>query len=57
MDLASSQSHDITFPEAAYGVFPGGNPEFKTDMFRFTYSSLITPSSTFDYNLARGRAR
>jgi oligopeptidase B len=52
VDLASSQSHDITFPETAYGVFPGGNRDFKTDTFRFSYSSLVTPSSTFDYNTA-----
>ncbi len=56
VDLATSQSHDITFPETAYGVFPGGNRSFSTDTFRFSYSSLVTPSSTFDYNPAT-RAR
>ncbi len=50
VDLASKQSHDIAFPEAAYGVFPGGNRDFKTTTFRFSYSSLVTPSSTFEYN-------
>ena len=28
-----TQSHDITFPEEAYGVLPTGNPEFKTDIY------------------------
>jgi oligopeptidase B len=52
VDLASSQSHDVTFPEDAYGVFPTGNQEFRTDLFRFSYSSFITPSSVYDYNVA-----
>jgi oligopeptidase B len=54
VDLASDQSSDITFPEEAYGVYPTGNPEFKTDTYRFSYSSFITPSSTYDYNVATG---
>lgn len=48
-DLATGTSHDIKFPEAAYGVFPGGNAEFDTRTLRFTYSSLITPNSVYDY--------
>ncbi len=48
-ELAGGESHDVTFPEAAYGVFLGGNPEFDTRTLRFTYSSLITPNSVFDY--------
>jgi oligopeptidase B len=54
VDLASNQSRDISFPEESYGVRPTGNPEFKTDIYRFTYSSFITPSSTFDFNVATG---
>jgi oligopeptidase B len=51
MDLQNNEAHDITFPETAYGVFPTGNPEFDTDLFRFNYSSLVTPSSVYDYNV------
>jgi oligopeptidase B len=54
VDLASERSSDITFPEEAYGVYPTGNPEFKTDSYRFSYSSFITPSSTYDYNVETG---
>ena len=50
-DLGSGASHFITFPEAAYGVFGSGNEEFDTPTFRFQYSSLVTPSSVFDYDL------
>ncbi len=52
VELASGASHDITFPEDAYGVFPAGNRDFGTDMYRFSYSSPVTPSSIFDYNPA-----
>ena len=51
-----TQSKDIGFPEESYGVRPSGNPEFKTDIYRFTYSSFITPSATFDYNVHDRRA-
>src|SRR3989440_386380 len=55
-DLRTNRSHYVTFPEVAYGVFPAGNPEFDTGTFRFSYSSLVTPSSVYDYDL-RSRAR
>ena len=51
-ELANGTSHDVEFPEAAYGVFVGGNREFDTRTLRFTYSSLITPNSVYDYSLA-----
>jgi oligopeptidase B len=54
VDLATNQSRDIAFPEESYGVRPAGNPEFKTDVYRFVYSSFITPSSTFDFNVTTG---
>ena len=50
-DLRNSQSHRIEFPEPAYAAFLAQNPEFDTATFRFTYQSLITPSSVFDYDM------
>ena len=44
--------HYITFPEPAYAVSPTQNVEFNSPTLRFTYSSMITPPSTFDYNMA-----
>ena len=52
MELPGNRAHYVTFPEQAYAVFPGLNPDFETDVFRFTYSSLLTPNSVFDYNVA-----
>ena len=55
-DLASGVPHDVSFPESAYGVFPGANPDYATKYLRFTYSSLVTPNSVFDYDMeTKGR--
>jgi oligopeptidase B len=53
MDLKTRRAdHYITFPEAAYAVNPTQNAEFDTPVLRFSYSSMTTPPSTFDYNMA-----
>ncbi len=51
IDLKSNAVHYITFPEPAYGVNPTQNAEFDTRNLRFVYSSLLTPSSTYDYDM------
>jgi len=43
--------HQVSFPDAAYAVWPGENPEFDSDLLRFTYMSLTTPRSVYDYRL------
>ncbi len=54
--LATGEEHGITFADAAYGVDLDANPEFESGVLRFTYSSLITPPSVYDYDMAtRGR--
>jgi oligopeptidase B len=50
--LATAATHDVGFPEAAYGVSLAGNPMFETKALRFTYSSLVTPSTVIDYDMA-----
>ena len=52
IDLKTNAVHYITFPEPAYAVSPTQNAEFDTHNLRFVYSSLVTPSSTFDYDMA-----
>jgi oligopeptidase B len=50
--LKTNAVHYITFPEPAYAVTPRQNAEFDTRNLRFVYSSLLTPASTFDYDMA-----
>lgn len=47
----SGQSHYIEFTEKAYSAGTSVNPEYDTEILRFGYTSLTTPSSTFDYNM------
>lgn len=50
-DLVAGSEHAIEFPEPVYTYFPGRNPEFDTSTLRFTYTSLVTPLSVYDYDL------
>jgi oligopeptidase B len=43
--------HYIAFEEDAYVVFPAQNPEPDTRTLRFTYQSMTTPSSVYDYDM------
>jgi oligopeptidase B len=52
IDLKTNAVHYITFPESAYAVNPTQNAEFDTDNLRFVYNSMVTPASTYDYNMA-----
>jgi len=42
---------NISFDEPTYYASIGYNPEYNSDMIRYAYSSLITPYSTYDYNV------
>ncbi|MCS7005183.1 MAG: S9 family peptidase [Cytophagales bacterium] len=46
-----SSEYYIPFNEQVYSISMGNNPEFQTDLFRFTYNSLTTPPSVYDYNM------
>ncbi|QIA08426.1 S9 family peptidase [Draconibacterium halophilum] len=41
----------IDFDEEVYTVSPNVNLDFDTDVFRFSYTSMTTPNSIYDYNL------
>jgi oligopeptidase B len=43
----------IPTPESVYTMGLGGNPEYVTDTVRYNYSSMITPNSTYEFNLAK----
>ena len=45
----------IKFDEETYTSWVSVNEEFDTDILRFSYSSLVTPTSTFDYNMNSGQ--
>lgn len=45
---------EIDFPEQSYTVYSGSNPEFESDLLRFSYMSLTTPESVYDYHVKTG---
>ncbi|SYZ72339.1 Protease 2 [Candidatus Zixiibacteriota bacterium] len=47
----TGESHFIEFPEPTYAIYAAANREFNTDIYRFTYTSLVTPASIYDYNM------
>ena len=44
----------IASGEAAYAMSLSENPELDTELLRYTYSSLTTPTTVFDYNVLTG---
>jgi oligopeptidase B len=49
--LKDNSEHYIDFGEAAYAANFGGNPEYNTTTLRYSYTSLTTPASVYDYNM------
>jgi oligopeptidase B len=49
-------SHRIATPEEVYTMGMGTNAEFDTPSVRYTYASMITPGSTFDYDLVKRKS-
>ncbi len=45
------KGYAIDFDEPVYTVSFTGNREYATDVLRFTYQSLITPPSVYDFNM------
>ncbi|WP_306118158.1 MULTISPECIES: S9 family peptidase [unclassified Roseitalea] len=52
MERATGAVHHIAFDEEAYALGLQGSLEYDTDVIRFTYSSMTTPSQVFDYDMA-----
>lgn len=51
MPWQGAGEHYISFEEEVYTVGMNMNRVFDADLFRFSYASLTTPTSTFDYNM------
>jgi len=45
----------IPFEEASYSAFFMGNPEFAPDAYRVGYTSMVTPTTVYDYHPRSGR--
>jgi oligopeptidase B len=50
-DLRTNKSHEVAFPEPVYTYSSSENPTFEGSIIRFTYSSMITPRTVYDYDM------
>ncbi len=48
---------EISFPEPAYSAYPHVNRLFDTKSFRYSYQSLVSPSSVYEYDVASGSSK
>ena len=54
LDPATGERRQFKTDEPVGTIGPGANPTFDTDTYRFSYSSLTTPPSVIDEDLATG---
>ena len=57
VDLKHWKGKKIEFPEQTYDVFPAENAEWVTTQYRYGYESLVSPRSTYDYDIASGESK
>ncbi|MFD2518892.1 S9 family peptidase [Salinimicrobium flavum] len=46
-----TESYYIPFDNETYTAFTGTNPDFDTEILRYTYNSLSTPTQVVDFNM------
>lgn len=56
MDMKSGKSHRIATPEEVYSMGLGANPEYNVSKIRYGYNSMVTPASTFEYDMDSKKA-
>ena len=56
LDFKTGKWSAVSFPEPVYAASPGDTPDYSSQRYRYTYQSLITPSSVFDYDTRTGKS-
>ena len=51
MDLATGITHDLSLDEEDYSVRLQGSREWDSPLMRFSYASLTTPATVYDYDM------
>ncbi len=55
LNLANGSLKPVTLREHAHAAFGSQNPEIDQTRFRYTYQSLLTPSTVYDFDMATGK--
>jgi len=56
VDLKTNKHTRIQFPEPVYAAGLNANRVFNTSVVRYSYNSLVTPNSVFDYDMNTGKS-
>ncbi|HJP94441.1 MAG TPA: S9 family peptidase [Pyrinomonadaceae bacterium] len=56
IDFKTNKRRRVEFPEPVYSVFLSANHDFNTNVVRYSYNSLVTPDSVFDYDMNTGKS-
>ena len=56
VNFKTNKHNRIAFPEPVYSAGLGPNPEYNTSVVRYSYNSMVTPNSTFDYDMNTGKS-
>jgi oligopeptidase B len=51
LSFTTGQSYEVEFPEEVSTFQSANNPEYDTDLVRFTYTSPVTPASVYDFDM------
>src|SRR5678815_2527326 len=54
LDFKTNKRHRIKFPEPVYAAGLSANREYNTSVVRYNSNSMVTPNSTFDYDMNTG---
>jgi oligopeptidase B len=57
LDMRSHSSERIATPESVYTMGVGNNPEYDTPYIRYNYASMITPNSTYEFDLKTHKSK
>ena len=55
-DFKSGTWRAISFPEPVYSAVPGDTPDYTSTTYRYSYQSLVTPPTVFDYDTESGKS-
>lgn len=56
-ETATAEPREIAFPEPVYSAHPHVNRNFDTATYRYSYQSLVTPSSVYEYDIQSGESK
>ncbi|PHV11681.1 S9 family peptidase [Chitinimonas sp. BJB300] len=51
-DLRTQATHGMAFSEPVYSLGVEANAEWDTEVYRYSYESMTTPSTVYDYHMA-----